>query len=124
MAYEKNTWASGDVVTSAKLNNIENGIASGGVLLCTVDGNGALNHTWQEIYDAPFAVLYAEPEIGHEVCFLWFVSNSNYSVGFIKYNGESLVYDTFVASSADGHPTSQEVDNGGGGGDGDGDGGK
>ena len=30
MAYQKNTWASGDVVTSAKLNNIENGIAGGG----------------------------------------------------------------------------------------------
>lgn len=28
MAYEKTTWQSGDVVTSAKLNNIENGIAS------------------------------------------------------------------------------------------------
>ena len=28
MAYEKNTWKSGDVVTSAKLNNIENGIAN------------------------------------------------------------------------------------------------
>lgn len=27
MAYDKNTWQSGDVVTSAKLNNIENGIA-------------------------------------------------------------------------------------------------
>lgn len=27
MAYDKNTWKSGDVVTSAKLNNIENGIA-------------------------------------------------------------------------------------------------
>lgn len=28
MAYDKNTWQSGDVVTSAKLNNIENGIAN------------------------------------------------------------------------------------------------
>lgn len=28
MAYEKTTWQSGDVVTSEKLNNIENGIAS------------------------------------------------------------------------------------------------
>lgn len=28
MAYDKNTWKSGDVVTSAKLNNIENGIAN------------------------------------------------------------------------------------------------
>ena len=27
MAYEKNTWQTGDVVTAAKLNNMENGIA-------------------------------------------------------------------------------------------------
>ena len=27
MAYEKTTWATGDVVTAEKLNNIENGIA-------------------------------------------------------------------------------------------------
>lgn len=33
MAYEKNTWASGDVVTSAKLNHMEDGIAdSGGIV--------------------------------------------------------------------------------------------
>ena len=32
MAYEKNTWATGDVVTSAKLNHMEDGIAdSGGI---------------------------------------------------------------------------------------------
>lgn len=28
MAYEKNTWANGDVITANKLNNIENGINS------------------------------------------------------------------------------------------------
>ena len=34
MAYEKTTWQSGDVVTSEKLNNIENGIASRDALIC------------------------------------------------------------------------------------------
>ena len=28
MAYTKNNWARGDVITSAKLNNIETGIAT------------------------------------------------------------------------------------------------
>lgn len=32
MAYTKNTWSTGDVVTSAKLNNIENGIANNDVI--------------------------------------------------------------------------------------------
>lgn len=40
MAYEKNTWQSGDVVTSAKLNNIENGIANcNGAISVTVEGS-------------------------------------------------------------------------------------
>ena len=38
MAYDKNTWKSGDVVTSAKLNNIENGIANcNGLITGTLD---------------------------------------------------------------------------------------
>ena len=30
MTYEKNTWANGDVITAAKLNNMEDGIANAG----------------------------------------------------------------------------------------------
>ena len=30
MSYTKNTWANGDVITAAKLNNMEDGIASAG----------------------------------------------------------------------------------------------
>lgn len=58
MAYTKNTWASGDVVTSAKLNNIENGIASGGVLVV----NAALNN--EELYelDKTYTDIVASPE--------------------------------------------------------------
>lgn len=57
MAYTKNTWASGDVVTSAKLNNIENGIASGGVLVVNMDENGVLDKTYSDISSAAFAVV-------------------------------------------------------------------
>lgn len=59
MAYEKNTWASGDVVTSAKLNNIENGIASGGVLQVNITENDQVystDKTWQEMKDATFVI--------------------------------------------------------------------
>ncbi len=31
MAYEKQTWANGDVITAAKLNHMEDGISAGGV---------------------------------------------------------------------------------------------
>lgn len=59
MAYTPTEWQSGDIVTSEKLNKIENGIAGagggagGGVLVATMDeATGALDKTWQEIYDA------------------------------------------------------------------------
>jgi hypothetical protein len=60
MAYTKNTWADGDVVTSEKLNHMEDGIANsenvfivGGVSLGENDAlEGTLDKTWQEIHDA------------------------------------------------------------------------
>lgn len=58
MSYVKQTWQTGDVVTSAKLNHMEDGIAAGGgagggVLIVNPDAQtGALDKTWQEIYDA------------------------------------------------------------------------
>lgn len=60
MSYTPNTWQRGDVVTSAKLNNIEQGITNAGseVLVCIADENtGVLDHTWQEIHDAKLALL-------------------------------------------------------------------
>ena len=52
MAYTKNTWANGDIVTSEKLNHMEEGIkgAYSGVLVIN-DTNGLLDRTWQEIHD-------------------------------------------------------------------------
>ena len=62
MSYTKNTWKSGDTVTSAKLNNMEEGIAA-----ASGSGSGSnifiarlvlendvvhIDKTWQEVYDA------------------------------------------------------------------------
>lgn len=60
MAYTKNTWNTGDIVSSQKLNHMEDGIANsenvfivGGVSLGEVDAlEGTLDKTWQEIHDA------------------------------------------------------------------------
>lgn len=56
MAYTKNTWANGDTITAAKLNNMEDGIANaGGVLICNITYTGGvmtLDKTAQEIYNA------------------------------------------------------------------------
>lgn len=56
MAYVKTTWETGDVITAAKLNNIEDGIAAiKGVLSIHVidsDNGATMSATWQEIADA------------------------------------------------------------------------
>ena len=61
MAYTRHTWQSGEVISSALLNNIEDGIeeaassgGGGGVLGVTVtedDTGETFSRTWQEIYD-------------------------------------------------------------------------
>lgn len=70
MAYTPNTWASGDTITAAKLNNMEQGIASaGGVVQVGYtfeDGTITLDKTWQEINDGMAAgniyVIVFNPE--------------------------------------------------------------
>lgn len=68
MAYEKQTWQCGDVVTADKLNHIEDGIANSGgggtplIVTFTEEGEecerggtavkATCSHSWQEIYDA------------------------------------------------------------------------
>jgi hypothetical protein len=57
MAYEPTTWKSGDVVTSEKLNKIEQGIAAGSsggngamTVGVVIDGNTiTLDKTWKEL---------------------------------------------------------------------------
>ena len=54
--YQKTTWASGETITAAKLNNIEGGIASGGVLVVT-DTDDVLDKTYAEITSAALSML-------------------------------------------------------------------
>lgn len=62
MAYTKNTWNTGDIVSSQKLNHMEDGIANsenvfivGGELTYNQEEDtfiGTLDKTWKEIHDA------------------------------------------------------------------------
>lgn len=60
MSYTPTTWAAGDTVTAAKLNKLEQGVASSGgglkVGVTTIDGGTntiyALDKTWKQISDA------------------------------------------------------------------------
>lgn len=55
MAYTKNTWKTGDIVSSQKLNHMEDGIANSENVFI-VGGGDILDKTWQEIFDAIGAV--------------------------------------------------------------------
>lgn len=104
MAYTKNTWASGDVVTSAKLNNIENGIASGGVLVVNAiydeeEDVTTLDKTWAEIYASPAPILHFTPYDTPEGTI-----NVHYQLPdyVTVYNGAYIVSYGEVAYSAEG----------------------
>ena len=111
MSYTPTNWKSGDVVTSTKLNKIEQELAKGGVLVCTMDGQTmALDKTWQEIADAGFAVLSASEGGGTIFATINSIGggDGNYHVVFVSGSMQL----TFLASSADGYPV---MDTGGGG---------
>lgn len=46
MSYEPTQWKTGDIVTSAKLNRLENAVANVGILVIN-DQNGTLDKTYQ-----------------------------------------------------------------------------
>ena len=52
MAYTKNTWKTGDIVSSQKLNHMEDGIANAGGFMVINSTDNTLDKTWQEIHDA------------------------------------------------------------------------
>ena len=111
MAYTKNNWKSGDVVTSSKLNHMEDGIADAGgtLVIGGFSSNdidvliGTSNKTWQEIDNALAAgvrcVVIPDIPGGHEQI----VVNKTES-----HDGEyTILAGLLVATttSADGYPS-------------------
>lgn len=87
---------------------LENGGGGGGVLVVHVN-NDTLDHTVQEIFDAPFAVLDTsdEPDSVKSIAILesvTIIEGDEYSCTFGQ-DGEQFYY---VATSADGYPHNQE----------------
>ena len=80
--------------------------SGGGVLVCTKDENGMLDHTWQEIVDAGFSVLTL-PD-GDETVLAWLATYGIvYPSGVAKWE---LIYFNpdggleFLANSANDYP--------------------
>lgn len=118
MSYVKQTWQTGDTVTSAKLNHMEDGIAAGGgVLVVGLDTTTyALDKTWQEIHDAiengqiPIVITSAG---GQGVVFQLATTalEADHSVQVFQFavaSGQAqMVGSIFAADSADGYPVMQ-----------------
>ena len=110
MAYEKQTWQSGDTVTSAKLNHMEDGIASAGggnilfVGATTVDETTTLDKTWQEIMTAVETGIAVIKKISGENDI-----TLDYIVAVYHYDGNSYTVlsvsgGQYEADSASGYP--------------------
>lgn len=92
MSYEPTNWKTGDVVTSAKLNKLENAVA-GGKMLVVHSVDNTLDKTWQEVYDAfhqnDFVVLYMIEEGDN------YYSQEIGLIAKVIYDGEIYTVDVF-----------------------------
>ena len=123
MSYEPTNWKDGDLVTSAKLNKIEQGIAAGGGVLVAHDEDGTLDKTWQEIYDADACIIQAfgDPNKYFELVTRAGIEtqssegtkaiseNSDLSQAFII---QTLTQRVYVASSPDDYPAFEKTSGG------------
>lgn len=108
MSYTPTNWKTGDIVTSEKLNKLENGVADAGgsgwlVVGVTDDGTASIcNKTAGEILSAsPFVLFYESIEGNGAVEFLSvFTSGIGYT--FVTTGGKS-----YVALRADDYPTTE-----------------
>ncbi len=119
MAYEKNNWQSGDVVTSAKLNHMEDGIANAvDVMVINIVGEDPaqsaknllrggsideafLDKTWQQIFDALS---------DGKLCTVKFTDEATVAMDFVSYaylkDGSYKINAgrEYSTNSADGYP--------------------
>lgn len=137
MSYEPTNWKDGDLVTSAKLNKLEQGVAAGGgITFVEMDSKSntyTLNKTWQEIYDAaksgvvylkiiresnpgslsvPIPISINNTIINNPLIQITYRENSlsAYLVKFNDIDGSDLPT-TFQAESADDYPTYEPQSN-------------
>lgn len=113
MAYEPTTWKSGDVVTSAKLNHMEQGIAGAGQMIIVRNDpeTFTLQSTWQEIYDAlkagVFVYVNGYNESGETFCgaYSYAVTYAALEEGVYHadvFDGSNLM--RFITDAATGYP--------------------
>lgn len=118
MSYEKQTWAKGDIVTSAKLNHMEDGIADkstqmGVLAFATADENDklTLDRTWQEAVDSKVTRIVVDSEKDGVAMREYYIvlevirdsGQDNYIIVTKDSRGSALI---FKCHSPNGYPTS------------------
>lgn len=100
MSYEKHHWTTGEKITPAALNNIEQGLSEGNVFMIEVNNN-VLNKTYAEIKNAFFK---------GKKCILF--SNGMYElVSVVKeYSDEFCINNIFISYEYNGYPAMQGAD--------------
>ena len=121
MAYTKQTWNNGDIITAEKLNHMEDGIASGGVMAVNLTYDEStltytMNKTWQEIHDAiasgTMVIVIAPNEEGVEQMMCYRAVHADftgrYDVSVVSGYGQLGAVLFYSAASSDGYPSFTE----------------
>lgn len=98
MAYEKQTWETGQVITADKLNHMEDGIASNGVLTVTITTTGTLPNISAGGVDKTYDEILAAYRAGKTIIFIVRASGSSgpadvSAIGtYVDYVGGSFMF--------------------------------
>ena len=109
MSYEPTNWKDGDLVTSAKLNKLEQGVANSNhdTVMMTAENNNntvtfTVNKTWQEIWDNNYTMVYMNDNLAGKMFFqIDHIDPSEFGIYVTNYNFQEWL----TASSADEYPT-------------------
>lgn len=114
MSYEPTEWKKGDVVTSQKLNKLEQGIAgAGGVLVLSgtpSEGKFTLNKTAGEIIEASKVGLVMFGTHSEQLGMIWYFSSYEYQgefvLEFVLLSSNPVQRMDFYADTLDDYPAS------------------
>ena len=114
MAYEPTNWKPGDVVTSSKLNKMEQGIAGGGALIVysafdSQTERYTLDKTYAEIYAAVSTmpvIILAEGAYGYNIEYITsvFAGDGIFEVDTVYMGSGELDLAEYVTDSENGYP--------------------
>ena len=107
MSYTPTEWKTGDIVSSQRLNKLEEGVKDAYEVMVINNNDNTLDKTWQEIYDAMAQGILCvvrkdggtlEGGIEAYIVTLVYLSGEEYMVGISKDENP------YTASSATGYP--------------------